>query len=79
MKQILFTNWNFRRILFLGAGIFISIQSIQQKEWMGVIFGSYFTLMGIFQLGCASGNCAIRMEKVTSSNEAEEITFEEIK
>ena len=50
MKQILFTNWNFRRILFLGVGIFIGIQSIQQKEWMGVIFGSYFTLMGIFQL-----------------------------
>jgi hypothetical protein len=63
----------------LGAGIFIGIQSIQQKEWMGVLFGSYFALMGVFQLGCASDNCAIPMEKVTSSNEIEEVTFEEVK
>lgn len=78
MKKLLFTNWSFRRGLFLIVGILIVIDSAQKMEWMGIIFGSYFAIMGIFQIGCASGNCTIPL---TAENDTikNKVLFEEVK
>ncbi len=59
MKQRLFYNWNAIRVLYVVIGVSLSIQSFRSSEWMGVIFGLYFSAMGIFALGCAAGNCSI--------------------
>ncbi|HRP53427.1 MAG TPA: hypothetical protein PLI97_07955 [Fluviicola sp.] len=61
MKQRLFYNWNAIRVLYVVIGVSLSIQSFRSSEWMGVIFGLYFSAMGIFALGCAAGNCSINL------------------
>lgn len=79
MKSILLQNWSFRRILFLGIGLIIGIDSIQKMEWMGVIFGAYFIVMGIFQIGCAARNCVVPTKHLAIKNEDEVVSFEEVK
>lgn len=38
-------------------GISLVIQSIIKFEWVGIILGAYFLVMGIFKLGCAKVGC----------------------
>jgi hypothetical protein len=69
----------FRRLLFLGMGIFIGVSSLKQGEWIGILMGTYFFSMGLFTLGCAD-NCGIPSTMSTTSNElTEEIDYEEVK
>ena len=58
MRERLLTGWAFQRVLFLVSGSFILIQSIIERQWFGIIFGIYFTSMGLFAFGCA-GNCYV--------------------
>jgi hypothetical protein len=57
MKERVLTGWNFSRVLFLLMGIAFIISSIIEFDGIGLTAGIYFSLMGIFALGCASGNC----------------------
>ncbi len=52
-------NWNARRTIYIIVGIFITVQSAMLSQWFGLIFGAYFTAMGLFGFGCASGNCKV--------------------
>lgn len=77
----LLKNWNLSRILFLFLGISILYQTTQSNEWFGYIIGIYFLMMGVFSLGCASGNCGIPHSSNTNdaeSDNAETIHFEEV-
>ena len=75
----LLKNWNLSRILFLFLGISILYQTTQSNEWFGYIIGVYFMVMGIFSLGCASGNCGIPSNFENSDNYKDEtIHFEEV-
>lgn len=58
-----FTDWNFRRILYLIGGIWMVSQSVMDKMWYLIPFGLYFIAMAIFKFGCASGNCAVPYQK----------------
>lgn len=51
------TQWTFIRVFYFLAGLFIASQSFQDGQWFGAIFGIYFTSMGLFAFGCASGAC----------------------
>lgn len=69
----------FRRLLFLGLGLFIGVSSLKQGEWGGILIGTYFFSMGLFTLGCAD-NCGFPSTMTTTPNElTEEIDYEEIK
>ncbi|HTN21520.1 MAG TPA: hypothetical protein VL125_13645 [Pelobium sp.] len=57
MKQRLLTGWTFTRGVYLVLGAIIIIQSVIQNQWLGILFGTYFALMGLFAFGCAAGNC----------------------
>lgn len=57
MINRLFTNWNFRRIMYAIVGFYILITSVPTLHWFGIGIGAYFGLMGLFALGCAGGNC----------------------
>lgn len=57
MKERILTGWNVARVLYLAIGTLIIIQSSMDKQWIGVLLGSYFASMGLFAFGCASGNC----------------------
>jgi hypothetical protein len=78
MKQRILTGWNFARILYLLAGIMILIQSVADRQWMGVALGAYFVAMGLFAVGCAAGNCYYQPGP-KSDSDIEDTNFEEIK
>jgi hypothetical protein len=71
---------SFRRLLFLGMGLFIGISSFKQGEIIGILAGTYFFLMGLFTLGCAD-NCGIPAQHFSTNKEGntEEIEYEEVK
>lgn len=58
MKDRLLKNWTLTRALFVVLGTVVIVQAILERQWFGIVFGSYFASMGLFSFGCASGNCA---------------------
>ena len=82
MKKRILTGWTFSRAFYALMGIFIIIQSVMQREWIGILPGGYFAAMGIFSFGCAAGNCfggSCYNQPIPDSTLTEEIKFEEIK
>lgn len=58
MKDRILKGWNFRRVLYIAMGAFITGQAILTQQYFIVLFGLYFVSMGVFNFGCASGVCA---------------------
>jgi len=58
MRNKVLKNWTLVRAFYTLVGILIIINSYMDKQWLGIAFGIYFTAMGVFSFGCASGNCA---------------------
>lgn len=58
MIDRILTKWTIRRALYLALGTYVIIQSSMDRQYFGVLLGGYFAAMGLFSLGCASGNCA---------------------
>jgi hypothetical protein len=86
MKNRILYGWSPRRALYSLGGIAIIVYAIIAKEWLGALLGGYFAAMGVFNFGCASGNCGYvrdRHRKIYTRKDAatglEEINFEEIK
>jgi hypothetical protein len=82
MKQRILSGWNFRRVIYLLAGITIVIQSAMVNQWAGVLIGGYFGSMGLFAFGCAAGNCSATndyKEPKPVNQGIEPVHFEEIK
>jgi hypothetical protein len=78
MKDRILYGWNARRALYLIMGIAVIIYAVIAKEWWGVLLGSYFAVMGLFNWGCASGNCSYEPRR-RHRNEPDRQPFEEIK
>ncbi len=71
-------NWNLMRIFRLVLGIFIIVQGTLGQEWLLVGFGSLFSLMPLFNIGCCGvSGCYIPAPK--SDQKTEDIMYEEIK
>ncbi len=83
LKQRIFSQWTFSRVIFAVTGIFIVIQSVIEQQWAGLILGAYFASMGIFAFGCAGGSCysssCSTQTPVRQKTEGRDIEFEEIK
>jgi len=60
VKYALLNGWTARRILFTLLGLGLALQAAIHGDWFGIIFGLYFTGMGILNVGCAGGNCSIQ-------------------
>lgn len=60
MKERILTGWTLPRVFYLGAGLFLLISAIPDGQWFEILFGGYFTAMGLFGFGCAGGNCAVQ-------------------
>jgi hypothetical protein len=78
MKNRIFKNWHFMRFVYLVFGLIILVQSLDTKQWLGIVFSGYFLLMAIFGVGCAGGNCYTGFNQKTKPANSE-TEFEEIK
>lgn len=57
MKKRMLTGWTWIRAAFLFIGLWMIIQTALEGQWVGIVLGAWLAGMGIFNLGCASGNC----------------------
>jgi len=78
MKNKIFTGWSIIRVFQLLIGCTVIFQSVVEKQWLGILFGSYFAAMGLFGFGCASGNCSIQPAP-KSPAVIQDVDFEEVK
>jgi hypothetical protein len=78
MRSRILTGWTLTRIFQLVIGGVIIVQSIYEKQLLGILPGSYFFAMGIFGFGCASGNCSVPSRK-KSNTVILDVEFEEFK
>ena len=63
MKETFFRNWYFMRWIRLAFALFLFYQAFLLKEWMFVVFGLFFTIQVIFNIGCSSNGCTIPYTK----------------
>lgn len=78
MKQVIFSNWNFIRLLRLIMGVAILVQGVITKDVLFGIAGLLFTGMAVFNLGCCggTGNCAAPPQK--KDTVSKDIYYEEV-
>ncbi len=76
LKQRLTSGWNWIRVIYLVLGISVVIQSIMIREWVGALLGSWFAVMGLFGMACASGSCYVRNYNDPMSSKQISITQE---
>lgn len=66
------------RVLRGALGIYIFVQGIQGGDWLYIFLGGVFSLTALLNVGCcATGNCSVSPSQTT--NEAEDVKFEEIR
>lgn len=82
MKERIFTNWTFSRMLFLIMGVMVIVQSAMSHQWFGILFGGYFAAMGLFAFGCAAGGCfggnCNTVSPSSAPTHTDEVEFEEV-
>ncbi len=77
MKHLIFSDWNFMRVLRLVIGIAVMIQAVLTKDVFFGLAGFLFTGMVIFNLGCCgTGRCYTTFKKPVEP--AKDITYEEV-
>jgi len=77
MKQTIFYNWNFMRVIRLVLGIFIIVQAGMAKDWAIGLLGIVFTAMPLFNIGCCgAGGCSVPTKKSTEN--IKDVSYEEI-
>ena len=57
-------DWTLWRFLRLGIVIFLFIEGITKQEWQLVGVGVFLLYQVVFNVGCASGNCAVPEQKI---------------
>ena len=73
-------NLDWIRIIRYVLGGYFFVGGILQKDYTVLLMGSIITTMAIFNVGCFGGQCAPKkMNKQASSQNIEEVTFEEVK
>ena len=82
MQRIL-TGWTVIRALYLVIGVFVIVQSIMESQFVGILFGGYFTSMAVFNYGCAAGACYTGANTTQTNaklkSETLDVTYEEVK
>jgi hypothetical protein len=63
MKEILFSNWHTMRWIRLAFSAFLFVQAFVLREWFFILFGLFFLLQAIFNLGCGPNGCAVPNKK----------------
>ena len=63
MKRLLTTNWHFMRLFRFAIAMFCFYTAFEQREWTFVLFGLFFLLQAVFNLGCGPRGCNVPLKK----------------
>lgn len=64
MKQLLFTNWHFMRILRVALACYLFYNAYATYEWFYIVFGLFFLFQAVFNLGCGANGCAVPSKSI---------------
>lgn len=77
MKQIIFRNWHFMRLVRLVLGMVIAIQAVANKDAMFAVFWVLFAVMALLNYGCCGiSGCDVPTKKSTQTTN--DIVYEEV-
>jgi hypothetical protein len=62
MKKVLH-NWNIIRLFRLAMAIFLVFNAYETRQWWFALFGLFFLVQAIFNLGCGNNGCNIDYDK----------------
>ena len=72
-------NLDWIRIIRYVLGGYLLVGGIIQQDYTVLLMGAIITTMAIFNVGCFGGQCAPKKTtKPVSSQQTEEVTFEEV-
>lgn len=63
IKELLFRNWSFMRVLRLILGISLGYQAWQMNDAFAWIFSAFFLFQAFSNSGCAGGSCTIPTDR----------------
>ena len=63
MKQLLFTNWHFMRFLRVALALFLFYNAYVTHEWFFIVFGIFFLIQAVFNMGCGPNGCNVNYDK----------------
>ncbi|MEC4048797.1 hypothetical protein OX284_005095 [Flavobacterium sp. SUN046] len=63
MKNVVFTNWHIMRYLRLGIALFLFYQAYETHEWFFIVFGAFFLLQALLNIGCGPNSCGVNYTK----------------
>jgi len=79
IRETLFTDWNFMRLIRLALGIYISVQAVETQSTISAIFAVFLLFQAFTNTGCCGSNgCAVPIKK-NNSDKSEEVEYEEVK
>jgi len=81
MKERILSRWSFMRILWLVMGVGISIQAVNERNFLMLIPGIYFVFGAIANVGCFAGACATGLSPSKNRQNKEvvpEVEYEEV-
>ncbi|MBS1526349.1 MAG: hypothetical protein JST19_11910 [Bacteroidetes bacterium] len=80
IRQRIFSNWHFARILRLAMSIWITVLSIQSRDVLIGLFGAFFLYTAVAGIGCCGVNsCYTTPPKTGNIENNEHIEYKEIK
>ena len=59
MKNLLLNNWHVMRFARVALALFLFYNAFITHQWYFVIFGFFFLLQALFNLGCGSTGCNV--------------------
>ncbi|HVS91696.1 MAG TPA: hypothetical protein VHE59_06670 [Mucilaginibacter sp.] len=80
IRQRIFSNWHFARILRLAISGWILVLAIQSHDVLMGLFGVFFLYTALAGVGCCGVNsCYTSPPKTGNTENSEHIEYEEIK
>lgn len=79
IKETLFYNWSFIRLIRLGLGVFIAFQAVKMHDAFSGFIAAFLLFQALTNTGCCgSQHCSVPVRK-NSSDHIEDVEFEEVK
>ncbi|MCS6916907.1 MAG: hypothetical protein RMK52_04475 [Chitinophagales bacterium] len=80
LGQKLRFGWTPVRILYVFIGIIVAALAFKEQQWVGMVLGVGFALMGALGWGCAAASCSVpeRNQPLDQAG-SESVVFEEVK
>ncbi len=64
VKQLIFTGWSFRRLLYLAMGILLTVQAFRVHDPIIGVLAAIILLMAVANLGCCGPlGCQVPSDK----------------